>query len=392
MKSVFSHNIVTLVLAVVVGILLGKYVESTPLLDVAQCLKAITSQVIFFLVPLIVLAFVASAVTSIRSGGATRLFLFCFVVAYISSEAAAAFSLLMSYTVVPLLNPEPLTATRALPDVVFTFSIPPVMNVISALFLAIFLGLGIVWTGADTLRRLLDELRQVMMMLVKRVMLPILPIYIGCNFYIMAWQGAIDSLVVLLPVIAILVVAQLLWVVVLYGVASVYSRKNAFEVLRHYMPAYLTAFGTMSSAATIGVALQCARRSRVLQPDVAGFTVPLFANIHLCGSTLTETFFLAVVAQLLYGQLPDVTTFLLFIVLLAIFAVGAPGVPGGTAFASVGIVASILGFDDAATALFLAIFALQDSFGTSCNIISDGALSVIVQTYGEAATLKNKVQ
>lgn len=392
MKSVFSHNIVTLVLAVVVGILLGKYVESTPLLAVAQCLKAITSQVIFFLVPLIVLAFVASAVTSIRSGGATRLFLFCFVVAYISSEASAAFSLLMSYTVVPLLNPEPLTAARALPDVVFTFSIPPVMNVISALFMAIFLGLGIVWTGADTLRRLLDELREVMMLLVKRVMLPILPIYIGCNFYIMAWQGSIDSLVVLLPVIAILVVAQLLWVVVLYVVASVYSRKNAFEVLRHYMPAYLTAFGTMSSAATIGVALQCARSSRVLQPEVAAFTVPLFANIHLCGSTLTETFFLAVVAQLLYGQLPDVTTFLLFIVLLAIFAVGAPGVPGGTAFASVGIVASILGFDDTATALFLAIFALQDSFGTSCNIISDGALSVIVQTYSEASTLKNKKQ
>ena len=383
MKKLFRHNIVILVLAVVIGILLGKYVGSAAALSVVQSLKSITSQFIFFIVPLIVLAFVASAVTSIQSGGATRLVLFCFLVAYLSSEASAVFSLLLSYTVVPLLHCEPLAVARQLPEVLFTFSIPPVMNVISALFLAIFLGFGIVWTGADTLRRLLDELREVILILVKRILLPVLPGYIGCNFYIMAWQGSIDSLIVFLPVIGILVLAHFVWIAVLYTVASLYSRKNAFDILRHYLPAYLTAFGTMSSAATIGVALHCARKSKVLRREVSEFSVPLFANIHLCGATLTEVFFLAVVSQLLYGHLPEPSTFVLFVVLLGIFAVGAPGVPGGTAFASVGIVVSILGFDDAGTALFLALFALQDSFGTSCNILADGALSLIVQTYSD---------
>lgn len=389
MKKILSNNVIILVLAVAIGILLGKYVNNPAMLAVAQTIKSVSSQFIFFLVPLIVLAFVASAVTSLKSN-ATCLFLFAFLIAYLSSEASAMFSLLLGYTLVPLLHCGQLGGMRALSEAVFSFSIPPVMNVISALFLAIFLGLGVVWTKATTIIAVLNEFRELMLVVVKRILLPVLPFYIAANFYVMAWQGNIDSLIVFLPVIAIIVMAHFVWIIILYTIASIYSRKNAFDILRHYAPAYFTALGTMSSAATLGVALHCAGKSRVLRADVSEFSIPLFANIHLCGATLTETFFLAVVSQLLYGHLPTLGVFLLFIVLLGVFAIGAPGVPGGTAFASVGIVTSVLGFDDNGVALFLALFALQDCFGTSCNILGDGALSLILQAYNDRNNKETK--
>ena len=149
-------------------------------------------------------------------------------------------------------------------------------------------------------------------------------------------------------------IGHYLWMAVLYGVAGAYSGKNPLEVVRHYGPAYLTAVGTMSSAATLAVALQCANKSKVLRKDMIQFGIPLFANIHLCGSVLTEVFFCMTVSKVLYGELPDLGTMILFCVLLGVFAVGAPGVPGGTVMASLGIITGVLGFDDAGTAMMLA--------------------------------------
>ncbi|MCF0160670.1 MAG: cation:dicarboxylase symporter family transporter, partial [Bacteroidaceae bacterium] len=177
------------------------------------------------------------------------------------------------------------------------------------------------------------------------------------------------------------ILCHYIWLALLYGVASLYAGKNGWHVLRHYGPAYFTALGTMSSAATLGVALDCAHKSKLLDNKVTDFSVPLFANIHLCGSVLTEVFFIAVTSQLLYGHMPTLGTFILFILLLGIFAIGAPGVPGGTVLASLGLVVSIIGFDDAGTALLITIFALQDSFGTACNVTGDGALTLMVQTF-----------
>ena len=134
----------------------------------------------------------------------------------------------------------------------------------------------------------------------------------------------------------------------------------------------------MSSAATLPVALSCAKKSGALDEDIADFAIPLGATVHLCGSVLTEVFFVMTVSQVLYGHLPAVGTMVLFIVLLGIFAVGAPGVPGGTVMASLGIIISVLGFDENGVALMLTIFALQDSFGTACNVVGDGALALIL--------------
>ena len=153
------------------------------------------------------------------------------------------------------------------------------------------------------------------------------------------------------------------------------------KVLKFYGPAYLTALGTMSSAATLGVALECAHKSPILRREISDVTVPLFANIHLCGSILTETVFVMTVSQLLYGSMPNFFTLALFILLLGLFAIGAPGVPGGTVLASLGLIISVLQFDEAGTALLLTIFALQDSFGTACNVTGDGALTLITDTY-----------
>ena len=173
-----------------------------------------------------------------------------------------------------------------------------------------------------------------------------------------------------------------IWLALLYLVGGLYSKNNPLKVVKNYGPAYITAVGTMSSAATLAVALRCAKKSEpALRDDMVDFGIPLFANIHLCGSVLTEVFFVMTVSQILYGEIPSLGTMILFCLLLGIFAIGAPGVPGGTVMASLGLITGVLGFDETGTALMLTIFALQDSFGTACNITGDGALTMILTGY-----------
>ena len=167
----------------------------------------------------------------------------------------------------------------------------------------------------------------------------------------------------------------------LYVIAGIYAGENPLKVVRHYAPAYLTAVGTMSSAATLAVALRCASKAKPLRRDMVDFAIPLFANIHLCGSVLTEVFFCMTVSKILYGSVPPVGTMVLFCILLGIFAIGAPGVPGGTVMASLGIITGILKFGSSGTALMLTVFALQDSFGTACNVTGDGALTLFLSGY-----------
>lgn len=146
----------------------------------------------------------------------------------------------------------------------------------------------------------------------------------------------------------------------------------------------------MSSAATLAVALRGAKKSKVLRDDMVDFGIPLFANIHLCGSVLTEVFFVMIVSKVLYNELPSLGTMILFCVLLAVFAIGAPGVPGGTVMASLGLIISVIGFGDDGTGLMLAIFAIQDSFGTACNVTGDGALTLMLTGYAKKHRIKKQ--
>ena len=381
LKKIFSNTIVRLLLAVIIGLLVGLVVNE-PLLKAIMVVKQLSGQVIIFLVPLIILGFVAPSIARLKSN-ASKMLLFAFAIAYLSSVGAASFGAIVGYQLIPSLHIE--TATEGLreaPAMLFNIEIPPVMSVMSALVLAIFVGLSTAWVRSEQMEQLLDTFQQMILRLVERILMPLLPLFIAANFCVLSYEGALTrQLPIFLSVLVVVILCHYLWLMLLYGLASFYSRKNGWQVLRNYGPAYLTALGTMSSAATLGTALKCAGRSSLLRKEVIDVTIPLFANIHLCGSILTETFFVMTVSQVLYGCLPDPTTMAVFITLLGLFAIGAPGVPGGTVLASLGLIIAILGFDEAGTALLLTIFALQDSFGTACNVTGDGALTLIVDTF-----------
>lgn len=378
-----------LVIGIVVGILLG-FVLPYEAMEVVVTVKYLLGQIITFCVPLIIIGFIAPSITKLGSS-ATKILGIAIIIAYVSSVLAAFMSMGAGYAIIPHLSIESSTeGLRELPDVMFELNIPQIMPVMSALVLAILAGLAAAWTKAEIIAAALQEFQNMVLAIVKRVVIPILPFFIATTFCALSWEGSITrQLPVFLTVILIILVGQIIWLTVLYLTAGAYSKKNPLDVLRFYGPAYLTAVGTMSSAATLGVALECARKSPVLRKDMVDFGIPLFANIHLCGSVLTEVFFVMTVSKVLYGTLPSVGTMVLFIFLLGIFAIGAPGVPGGTVMASLGLITSILGFGDNGIALMLAIFALQDSFGTACNLTGDGALTLILTGYADKHHIKD---
>ena len=381
--KIFKSLPARLLLAIVIGILAGLVLPCGAMVVVVTA-KYIMGQIIMFCVPLIIIGFIAPSITKL-GGSATRMLSVAVILAYASSILAAFMSTGAGFAIIPHLNiitdPEGL---RELPAVAFQLDIPQIMPVMSALVFSMLVGLAVVWTKSRVIFNMLQEFQDIVLEIVKKIIIPILPFFIAATFCGLAWEGSITrQLPIFLVVILIVMVGHYIWLAVLYGTASVYSGRSGREVISHYGPAYLTAVGTMSSAATLGVALECARKSKNLRRDLVDFGIPLFANIHLCGSVLTEVFFVMTISKVLYGQLPSVGSMILFCLLLGIFAIGAPGVPGGTVMASLGLITGVLGFDSDGTALMLAIFALQDSFGTACNVTGDGALTLILTGYAE---------
>ena len=395
MKKLLSSLPAKLLIGIVVGIIIGLIVPES-VMTVLVPIKNIMGQLINFIVPLIVIGFIAPSITKLGNN-ASKLLGVALIIAYVSSLLAALLSMVAGYGLIPIMNTAKEAAElKELPADVFGLSIPQIMPVMSALVFSVLLGLAAVWTKAKTIITILDEFQKIVLELVSKIVMPILPFFICLTFVNLAYEGTITKqLPIFLMAVVVVLVGHFIWMAVLYGVAGAYSKKNPIEVVKYYGPAYITAVGTMSSAATLSVALQCAHKSPVLRKDMVDFGVPLFANIHLCGSVLTETFFVMIVHLLLKGELPSVGTMILFCALLGIFAIGAPGVPGGTVMASLGIVTSILFPESAelaasATGLLLAIFAIQDSFGTACNVTGDGALTLILTGYCEKHGLEEQ--
>ncbi len=374
---------VRLLLGVVLGIGIGLNVGEG-IMQVVLTLKNLLGNLIMFCVPLIIIGFIAPSITRLGKHASVMLRV-AVILAYISSVGAAFFSVAAGYSLIPFLNITPtVDGLKEMPKLLFDLQITPVMSVMSALVLSVLLGLAAAWTKADVITTALEEFQKIVLEIVTRVIITILPIFISCTFCGLAYEGTITKqLPVFLIVVLIVMVGHYIWLTLLYLLAGAYSGKNPLRVIENYGPAYLTAVGTMSSAATLAIALKCALKSSVLRKDLVNFGVPLFANIHLCGSVLTEVFFVMVVSQILYGTLPTLGTMIVFCLLLGIFAIGAPGVPGGTVMASLGLITSVLGFDATGTALMLTIFALQDSFGTACNVTGDGALTLLLTGYAE---------
>ena len=383
MKKLFSSLPFRLILAIAIGIGLGQlFHEGT--MKIVVSLQYILGQFITFCVPLIVIGFIAPSITRMGNN-ASRLLGLAVILAYFSSIFAAFMSTAAGYVLIPHLAIDTSVAElRELQPAVFQLNIPQIMSVMSALALSLMLGLAAVWTKSTLTCSLLEEFQRIVLKIVEKVIIPLLPFYICTTFCGLSYQGMIThQLPAFVQIILIVMLGHYIWLAVLYLIAGAYSGKSPWEVLRHYGPAYMTAVGTMSSAATLAVALDGARKSKVLRRDLVDFGIPLFANIHLCGSVLTEVFFCMTISKMLYGQLPSLGTMILFCLLLGIFAIGAPGVPGGTVMASLGLITGVLMFDDAGTALMLAIFALQDSFGAACNVTGDGALTLFLTGYAE---------
>ena len=383
MKKLFSSLPFRLILALAIGIGLGQVFHEGPM-KVVVSLQYVLGQFITFCVPLIVIGFIAPSITRMGNN-ASRMLGLAVILAYLSSIFAAFMSTGAGYALIPHLAIETdVEELRELQPAVCQLNIPQIMSVMSALALSLMLGLAAVWTKSTLTCNLLEEFQRIVLKIVEKAIIPLLPIYICVTFCSLSYQGMIThQLPAFVQIILIVMAGHYIWLAVLYLIAGAYSGKNPWEVVRHYGPAYLTAVGTMSSAATLSVALDCARKSKVLRRDLVDFGIPLFANIHLCGSVLTEVFFCMTISKMLYGQLPSLGTMILFCLLLGIFAIGAPGVPGGTVMASLGLITGVLMFDDAGTALMLAIFALQDSFGTACNVTGDGALTLFLTGYAE---------
>ncbi len=376
--------IVKLIIGIVVGIIIGiiaANAESTGTMQVVGSIQHICGQLIFFAVPLVVLAFIGPAIIRLGSN-ANKMLVTGVLLAYLSSVGAAVFAYAGGVALFPILQipTEAATPLRALPEILFKFNIPALMSVMTALVTALLFGVAVVWSKSKTIEILWNELEQCILYIVQHVVIPILPVFIAATFANLSYEGLItDQLPVFGKIIVVAIIGHFIWMTVLYLIAGAISKRNPWDVARYYGPAYLTAVGTMSSAATLPVSLECARRSPVLSRETVDFMIPLGATVHLCGSVLTETLFILVISQLLYGAIPAFSTMVLFIILFGFFAVGAPGVPGGTVMASLGIVISVLGFDTAGTALLIAIFAIQDSFGTACNVTADGALALMIE-------------
>ncbi|MDH0673694.1 dicarboxylate/amino acid:cation symporter [Empedobacter sp. GD03861] len=383
LKKIASNTLFRLLLGVIAGLVLGNYLNENTI-QVVLSLKYFTGQLIFFLVPLIVIGFIVSSITKLSEGSA-KIVGFSLLIAYLSSIGAGLFSMIAGYQIIPNLSvPTSVDSLREVPKLLFQLDIPPIFSVMTALVISLMLGMGILITKAKELEKIFDQFKDIVILLVNKVLIPILPFFIAANFAILSYEGSIEKqLPVFLKVILIVIVGHFIWMTLMYTIAGLYRKTNPINLLKHYPPVYLTAVGTMSSAASLGIAVKAVDDSKVIKPTIANFTIPFFSNTHLCGSVLTEVFFVMTVSQVLYGHIPDLGTMVTFVLLLGVFAVGAPGVPGGTVVASLGLISNVLGFDEAGVALILTIFALQDSFGTACNITTDGALSMIVDKYAE---------
>lgn len=383
MKKLLDNLVFKLVVGVTLGIIVGLNCNEV-IISILNSVKHIAGQLIFFCVPLIIIGFIAPSITRLQAN-ASKLLGIAILLAYISSVGAAAFSAILGYSIIPGMNiVNQVDGLKELPPLLLRLDIPQVMPVMSALVLSVLLGLAAVSTKSRTMIALLEDFQKIVLYIVDKAVIPILPVFIACTFAGLAYEGSITKqLPVFLQSIVIVIACHFIWMAVLYAVSSLITKRNAFKIPKYYGPAYLTAVGTMSSAATLSVALVCARKSKMIREDIVNFGIPLFANIHLCGSVLTEVFFVMIVSKVLYGTLPSVGSMIVFILLLGVFAIGAPGVPGGTVMASLGLVIAVLGFNDAGTALLMTIFALQDSFGTACNVTGDGALANIVSYVAE---------
>jgi len=376
-----------LLAGIVFGILLGLFAPSA-ITRLLITFKALFGELLFFTIPLLILFFITSGIAALpRNSG--RLLGRSLALAYGSTIIAGTLAFVAAALVVPMLTANQVAFQdngdpALLPYV--ELIIPPLFNVMTALALAFIFGLGIAATRAEQLRSLSDHGRDIIQLLLTKIIIPFLPVYIAGVFAEMAAAGTVFATLRTFGVVLMLAfILHWSWIMTLFVIAGVRAGRSPFSLIRNMLPAYLTALGTMSSAATIPVSLQSSKTNGVNE-DVANFTVPLFATTHLSGSTITIVSCAVAVITLQSGlEIPSFAVMLPFIFMLGIVMLAAPGVPGGAVMSAVGLLGSMLGFGETALALMIALYMAQDSFGTACNVTCDGALALLVDDRDGAA-------
>ena len=369
-----------ILIAIALGVALG-HVFTLPWVRIFVTFNSIFGQFLGFIIPLIILGLVTPAIADIGKG-AGKLLLITVGIAYADTVIAAILSYTTGTTFFPSLignGAQTLDPVEKSAEILpyFTVNIPAALDVMSALVLSFIMGLGIAYGGHKVLRDATNEMKAIIVGVIERVIIPLLPVYIFGIFLNMTFSGDVMRMMTVFAKIIVVIFALHIFVLIYqYIIAGVIVRKNPFRLLANMFPAYLTALGTSSSAATIPVALKQTRKNGVSE-GVAGFVIPLCATVHLSGSAMKITACAFTIA-LLEGLPTDFPLFLHFIMVLAIFMVAAPGVPGGAVMAALAPLGSILGFGENEQALMIALYIAMDSFGTACNVTGDGAIALVV--------------
>ncbi|HLT08343.1 MAG TPA: dicarboxylate/amino acid:cation symporter [Cyclobacteriaceae bacterium] len=371
-----------LIIAIIVGILIGAYLPQI-FTELLATFNGLFGNFLGFIIPLIIVGFIVPGIADLGKGAGRSLALTA-AIAY----GFTVFSGLLSYGAGStlfqyILNPGALTLggaenpEHALLSPLFTVDMPPLMGVMSALIIAFVLGIGISAIEGNALKSVMREFQQIIAKLITTIIIPLLPFHVMGIFANMTFAGQVGAIIgVFFKVFILVILLQFLVIALQYLIAGTISRKNPIFLLRKMMPAYFTALGTQSSAATIPVTLAQAKQMGI-KNYVADFVIPLCATVHLSGSTVTVTT-CALAIMTINGMATPFMDFFPFILALGVTMVAAPGVPGGAIMAALGLLQSMLGFNDTLISLMIALYLAQDSFGTATNITGDGAVAVIV--------------
>ena len=358
-----------LILAVTLGIVLGSFLP-TSIIRGFVTFSSIFSSFLGFTIPLIIVGFIVPGISQV-SNNAGKLLGLSTGVAYVSTLIAGTFAFLVAKVALPNLLANSTLQTFQNPEDLMLkgyieFKMTPIFDVTTALIISFILGIGISATKSDSLKQGFNDFGEIIEKLLSSLIIPLLPFYILGVFMNITASGEVFK------------VLHFVIIAIQYTVAGSMNKRNPFKMLVKILPAYMTAIGTQSSAATIPVTLKSTKNMGV-DKNIANFTIPLFATIHLSGSTITLTTCASAVYWLQHGaSFPSAVVMVKFILLLGVTMVAAPGVPGGAVMAALGLLQSVLGFNEIMLSLMIALYITQDSFGTACNISGDGALSAIV--------------
>lgn len=375
----------SLLLKIVIAILLGigcSYFFPEALARVFVTFNSLFGNFLNFIIPLLILGLVAPGIAELGKGAGKMLGVTT-LLAYGSTVLSGYFSYGVCNFTYPFIlergsfaSSEALMAAEGL-EPYFVIDMPPLFGVMSALILSFVLGLALASVRGNVFRTVLNEFREVIMLVIRKVIIPLLPLYIYGIFLKMGVEGTVMMIIGLfLKVIVVIFVLHVVLLLLQFCIAGAVAGKNPLTCLKNMLPAYMTALGTQSSAATIPVTLAQAKKNGV-RAEVADFVIPLCGTIHLSGSTL-KIVACAFAISFMTGMPTNIGLYTEFIFMLGIAMVAAPGVPGGAIMASIGIIGSILGFDEDMQGLMIALYIAMDSFGTACNVTGDGAIALIV--------------